>query len=263
MRSYLTFLLAMLVFGCGRVDPDSHRSGPSAANDGADEIVAQYLKRDAAPFRKLRVRFTIRTESEPDKIYEIDNWRKQTSDSTTTLSQIVKPEEDSDLGSLTFEVKGQKTVVVTYAQSRGEFRETDTHKMFFGGLTVGELLGEWEMFSFRKTGEKEIDGRKVIILDGKLKSGETSIASRMNAAFRTDNFVPVEIHLLDNNDREIRTFKSVEFKDEPDHPYAVRTEVDNPIYKAKISIEILSREFPATIDDSMFVREKLKQPVRK
>jgi hypothetical protein len=253
------------MFGCGRtsVDPGSSQANSAATADRGDQIVAEYLKRDAAPFRKMRVRFTIRTEGEADEIYEIDSWRKQTPDSTTTLSQIIKPDEDRDGGSLTLEVKEQKTVVVTYSQARGEFRETDTSKMFFGGLTTGELLGEWGKFSFREVGEKQLDGRKVAEVEGKLKAGETSVASKMNATFRTDNYVPVEVHMFDINDREIRTYRSVEFKDEPEHPYASKTEVENPIRKARITIEILSREYPTSIDESMFVRDKLKSFVRK
>ncbi len=265
LKDLLFLVFILFVFGCGRapVETNSNPSNTSIRSDRGDQIVAEYLKRDAAAFRKMRVRFTVRTPDEPDKIYEIDNWRKQTPDSTTTLTQIIKPAEESDLGSLTFEHKGQKTVVVTYAPSRGDFRETDTHKMFFGGLTAGELLGEWEDFDFRFAEEKEIDGKKVFVVDGKLRPGKSSVASRMNIAFRADSYVPLEFRLFDSNDREIRFYKTVEFKDEPGHPYAAKTEVDNPIYKAMITIEIVSREFPATLDESMFVRDKLKSFVRK
>ncbi|MEO6050839.1 MAG: hypothetical protein ABIP78_05845 [Pyrinomonadaceae bacterium] len=41
------------------------------------------------------------------------------------------------------------------------------------------------------------------------------------------------------------------------------TTVENPIYHAKIVIEILNRELHANLDDAMFTREKLKQFVRK
>ena len=258
------FLLAVMMAGCSTAGPSG--SGPTdtpAAVDRGDEVISEYLRRDAAPYRKMRVRFTIRTTDEPDKTYEIDAYRRQSPESTATLTQIIKPEEDSDLGSLTLETKGQKTLIVTYAPSRGEFRETDTHKMFFGGLTAGELLGEWDQFAFRQTGESAIDGRKVILLEGKARAGATSVASRMTASFTADNFVPAEVHMFDNNDREIRTYRSVEIKDDPQHPYVSKSEVDNPIYKAKITIEVLEREFPAAIDDSMFVKDKLKQLVRK
>ena len=42
------------------------------------QIVAEYLKRDAAPYRKNRVRLTIASASEPLKVYELEIWRKQT-----------------------------------------------------------------------------------------------------------------------------------------------------------------------------------------
>lgn len=255
-------LSACLIVGCRSTGSSSSGSTPAAA-DLSGQVITEYLKRDAAPYRKMRVRFTIRMTDEPDKIYEIETYRRQTPDSTASMTQIIKPEEDSDLGSLTLETKGQKTVIVTYAPSRGEFRETDTHKMFFGGLTAGELLGEWEQFTFRQTGENVIDGRKVVVLEGKAKPNATSVASRMTASFTADAYVPVEVHMFDNNDREIRVYRSTEIKDDSAHPYATKTEVDNPIYKAKITIDVLEREFPATIDDSMFAKDKLKQLVRK
>lgn len=241
----------------------SNSISPPAPADLGDQIIAEYLKRDAAPYRKMRVRFTIRSSDEPDKIYEIDASRRQTPESTATLTQIIKPIEDSDLGSLTFEKKGQKTVIVTYAASRGEFRETDTRKMFFGGLTAGELLGEWDQFTFRQTGESVVEGRKVVVLEGKAKPNATSVASRMTVAFTIDSYVPVEVHMFDNNGREIRVYRSTNIRDDSAHPYAARAEVENPIYKAKITVDVIERDFPATIDDSMFTRDKLKQLVRK
>ena len=227
------------------------------------QIVAEYLKHDAAPYRKIRVRFTIKAEGEPDKIYELDTWRKQTPELTTTLSQIIKPVEDSDLASLTIEPAGQKATVVTYAASRGEFRETDTNKMFFGGLTAGELLGEWGKYGYRLVGEKDLGGRKVYEVEGGLKAGMKSVVMRTKVFFRSDNYIPAELHLFDSDRNEIRTYTVAEFNDDPTHPYAIRTEVDNPVYKAHIVIEILSQEFPATLDESIFTRDRLKQKMQK
>ena len=264
----LTVLALLGLFfasGCGGrfgADPANTVTKDSAEKRG-EEIVSEYLKRDVAPYRKIRVRFTIKAEDEPERVYELDTWRKQTAEMTTTLSQIVKPAEDSDLGSLTLEPKEQKATVVTYAASRGDFRETGTNKMFFGGLTAGELLGEWNKFVFKFIGEKEAGSQKFLEVEGKLKPDADSVASRMNVLFRADNYVPDELHLFDAGGREIRTYKFSDFKDDPDHPYAAKTEVENPIYKAKIVIEILSREFPTALDDAMFTREKLKDLVRK
>lgn len=101
------------------------------------------------------------------------------------------------------------------------------------------------------------------MVEGKLKPDTDSLVYRMNVLFLKDNNFPVELHFFDNNDREIRTYKVTELKGEPGQPYAARTEVENPIYKARIVIEFLSREFPSTLDDSIFTREKLRQFVRK
>ena len=135
--------------------------------------------------------------------------------------------------------------------------------MFFGGLTAGELLGEWHKYDFRVLGEKEAGGQKLLEVEGKIKPGESTIFARLSILFRSDNYMPVELHSFDNNGREIRTWRITEIKGDADRPYAARTEIDNPVYKAKIVIEILSREFPATIDDATFTREKLKQIAKK
>ncbi|MEO6655768.1 MAG: outer membrane lipoprotein-sorting protein [Pyrinomonadaceae bacterium] len=261
----VSVFVVVIASACGgRSETDSAKNVTKGAPEKrGEEIVGEFLKRDASPFRKIRVRFTIKAEDEPEKVYELDTWRKQTADGTTTLSQIIKPVEDSDLGSLTIEQKGQKTTVVTYAASRGEFRETDTKKMFFGGLTAGELLGEWDKFAFKFLSEKEIGGYKVFEVEGKLKSEAESVVSRMNVLFRVENYLPAEIHLFDTTGREIRTYQFSDYKEVAEHPYAAKTEVENPVYKAKIVIEILGRELPATLDDALFTREKLKQFVRK
>jgi len=258
----LTFLL---VNACGGSTVGSGREPagtPVPADNRAEQIVAEYLKRDAAPFRKNRVRFTITEEGEPVKVYEIDSLRKQSGDETTTFTQIVSPPEDSGLGSLTFEGKGKETVVVTYSASRGEFRETGTDKMFFGGLTAGELLGEWNKFDYKLLGEREIDGRKDLEIEGRLKTTSDSLISRMTVIFRADNYLPVELHLFGAKGQEIRSIRTTKISDGGGRAYSARIEIDNLVYKTHIVIERLTNEFPEKIDDSMFVREKLKETVK-
>jgi len=70
------------------------------------------------------------------------------------------------------------------------------------------------------------------------------------------------LHLFDAGGKEMRTFNQREAKTEG-RPYVTKTEVENHIYNSKITIEITSREYPATIDDAMFSREKLRQSVKK
>src|SRR5688572_19794041 len=191
MRSVaLLIAFAFVSFGCsdaGSADnaPASQLETGSTANKG-NEAMAEYLKRDNTPFRKNRVRFTITSEEEPKKVYEIDTVRKQAGTDTLTLTQIVKPAEESDLASLTVESVGKPTSVATYVASMDEFRETDTGRMFFGGLTAGELLGEWNKFDYRLLGEKTVDGQQVLELEGKLKKPGTSLIARMHILMRAD-----------------------------------------------------------------------------
>ena len=221
--------------------------------------MAEYVRRDSTPFRKNRVRFTITSEEEPKKVYEIDTMRKQAGAETLTLTQIVKPAEESDLASLTVESEGKPTSVSTYVASMDEFRETDTGRMFFGGLTAGELLGEWNKFDYRFLGEKTVDGQQLLELEGKLKKPGSSLIARMHILMRADNYLPVELHMFDAAGRQLRTFKVTEMGSDSKGSYAAKTEIENPIYKSKILVEVLNREFPANVEEAFFTRDRLKQ----
>jgi len=260
----VTCLLGVcLAFGCGG-STGSNPTTHSTQADRGQQIVDEFLKRDSSPYRNDRIRFTVTDEDKTQKVYEIETWRKQTPDENVTLNDMVAAPQGEEGGrSLTIEGRGRKTVVVTYAQSRDEFRETDSKKMFFGGLTVGELLGDWDKFGYQFIGEKDSNGVHVFEVEGKLKDGADSQVSTMNVLFRADNYVPVGSHVFGVDGKEIRTYKTVAIKEDPVHPYASKVEVDNPVYKTHIIIEILSREFPEKIDDAMFAKDKLKEPIKK
>ena len=249
--------LAILAASCSEPATNSTASNtqkkPAGDADRGNEIITEFLRRDAAPLRKTRVRFNI-TSEDGVKVYEIDVWRKQSENETTTLTQIVKPEEDSDLASLTVESKGKPTTVTTYSTTLKDFRETDTNKMFFGGITAGELLGEWNKFDFRLVQEDAGQFQ----LEGKLKKGESGTIARSEVTMRSDNYVPTQLKLYDSSDKLIRTFDITDTKTDDHGTYASKTTVDNPIYKSKTEIEIVSREFPASVDPQFLTRDKLK-----
>lgn len=253
-----SFTLFLIACGSGSTaEPTVLEASP--ARQRGEQIVAAYLEEDSASFRKSRVRFTITAPDEPPKVYELDIWRKHTAGQTSTLSQIVIPAEDAGLGSLTLEAKDKETVNVTYSASRNEFRESDTGKMFFGGLTAQELLGEWGKYDHIFIGEKQLDGAKVYEVEGRLKKTLKSVIARMVVLFRDDNHLPAEMHLFDSLGKEIRTYRNAQFKNDGKKNYVSRLEVDNLVYKTQIIIEVLSREYPAAIDDLMFAREVLKK----
>jgi hypothetical protein len=262
VTTVLLFLFAVAIASCGGRENEqtasNGQSKQSGGKDKADEIISEFLKRDAAPFRKVRVRFTITSESDPTKIYELDTWRRQTENQTTTLTQIVKPAEDSDLASLTVETAGQPTVVTTYSATLKDFRETDTNKMFFGGITAGELLGEWSKFDYKILKEEQRDGHPFFQIEGKLKKDLTGLVARIEIDMDGSDYVPRELRVFDASGRQIRTFTIKEVKTDPKGAYAGVMETDNPVYKTKMLIEVLDREFPDHLDDAMFTRDRLK-----
>ncbi|MBX7053699.1 MAG: outer membrane lipoprotein-sorting protein [Pyrinomonadaceae bacterium] len=259
MKSTVLVLLTLLCIGCAG-EPNGPAKTPSAAGpDRGEAIVAEHIKRDAAPFRKDHVRFTVTEKGGPPVVTEIDVWRRQSGDVTSTLSVITKPAEDAGTGSLAIEEKGKPSVIVTYAESRGEFRETDTGKMFIGGLTAQELIGEWNKYNYRLIGESS-SGFEV---EGKLKEGERSAIAVSRVVFDKQNYLPVSMELFDNAEKKIRSYGVPEIRTADGRPYIGKTVVTNYVYGSEITIEIVSREFPAKLDESLFTRDRLKPAVRK
>lgn len=254
-RIFFFIFLISTFLGCSGTTTEQSSPNTARTSDRGNEIVAEYLRRDAAPLRKSRVRFNITSEDGEVKTYELEVWRKQADNQTETLTRIVRPEEDSDLASLTIEAAGKPTVVTTYSSTLKDFRETDTGKMFFGGITAGELLGEWGKFDYRLLKE---DGQQ-FQLEGKLKKGLTGTVARSEVTMRADNYMPVKLKLFDASDKHIRTFDITEIKSDDRGAYASKTTVDNPIYKTKTEVEITAREFPASADQAFFTREKLME----
>lgn len=238
--------------------PTENNAASPNAKRGA-EIVAEFLKRDAAPYRKNRVRMTIVSPPEPTKTYELEIWRKQTPAETLTLTHVVQPPTESDLAALSIEKPNAPTVNVTYVSSTGDFRETGTNKMFFGGLTAQELLGEWDKYDYRLLGEKDFEGVKVYEVEGTLKPGVDSAITKSRTLFRADTYLPAELELFNSGGDKVRTFRVVNYKNVSNHDVVGRMEIENHVRQAKISIETLSVEFPEKVDESMFTREHLKQ----
>lgn len=254
--------LTLLCFACAKPQSASNETGSktetAAASNKGNEVMAEYLRRDAALFRKNRVRFTITGNEEPTKIYEIETWRRQKNNETATLTRFLKPEEDRDLASLTVEWPDKPTTVTSYSAGRDDFRESGTNKMFFGGLTAGELLGEWEKFDYKFLNEKMVEGVHVFELEGNLKKSESGVVAKMEVLMRAEQYVPFEIKLYDKTGQHIRTFKIRKVNTDDHGSYAAVTDVENFVYKTKILLEVVSREFPATMEDPFFARENLK-----
>lgn len=244
--------------GCKRETP-AGRDDTAVRRERGNQIVAEYIKRDAAPYRKIRVRMNITTESEPLKIYELDIWRKQSGDETLTLTHVVQPADESDLAALSIERKGQPAVNVTYVSSMDQFRETGTNKMFFGGLTAQELLGEWDKYEYNFVAEKDVDGVKYHEVEGVLKPSADSIIARTRTLFRADTYLPDEMHLLNSEGKELRTFKVTKFNKVAGRDAIWVTQIENHQRPTKITIETLSLDFPDKMEDAIFTRDRLKQ----
>jgi hypothetical protein len=223
------------------------------------QVVAEYLKRDASPYRKSRIRMTIVAPSEPVKVYELEIWRKQTGGETQTLTHVVQPADESDLAALSIERKGQPAVNVTYASSVDQFRETGTNKTFFGGLTAQELLGEWDKYDYQLLSEKDSNGVKVFEVEGKLKPTGDSTIARTVTLFRADNYLPVELHLFNSEGKEIRIFKVTKYGNFAGRDAIALMEIENLARQTKITIETQGQEFPEKADDAIFSRDRLKQ----
>src|SRR6185295_5845375 len=262
IRSLLLLLAFGVCAGCKREAP-AGQDFTAVNKERGTQIVAEFLKRDAAPYRKNRVRMTITSETEGLKVYELEIWRKQTEAETLTQTHVVSPADESDLAALSIERKGAPAINVTYASSLDQFRETGTNKMFFGGLTAQELLGEWDKYEYSLIGEKDLGGVKVYEVEGTLKPGAESVIARTRALFRADTYLPAEMHLFDSDSNEVRTFQVKTYRNVGGRDVIWLTEIENHLRPTKITIETLSLDFPEKADDAIFTRERLKQLSRK
>ncbi len=255
----LLLLLGLCVWnGCGREAPAGRDDAATSRERGA-QVVADYLKRDASPYRKNRVRMTITSAADPQQIYELEIWRKQTATETLTLTHVVQPAHESDLAALSIERKGEATINVTYVSAMDQFRETGTNKMFFGGLTAQELLGEWDKYDYRLVAEKDFEGAKVFEVEGELKPSNDSIIFRTRTLFRADTKLPAEMRLFNSESKELRTFHVREYRNVAGREVVWRTEIENHLRPTKITVETLSLDWPEKADDAMFTRDRLKQ----
>lgn len=258
----LLVLFSLGAWGCKREAP-AGRDFAALRQERGRQVVAEYLKRDAAPYRRNRVRMTIASAAEPLKIYELEIWRKQTDAETLSQTHVVQPAEESDLAALSIERKGEPTVNVTYVSSTDQFRETGTNKMFFGGLTAQELLGEWDKYDYSLVEEKELGGVKVYEVEGTLKSATESVIARTRTLFRADTYLPAEMHLFDSDGKEVRTFQVKTYRNVGGRDVIWLTEIENHLRPTKITIETLGLDFPEKADDAIFTRDRLKHLARK
>src|SRR4051794_14910933 len=106
----LTLALALIIASCSRNSGDDNAYRPNSAKptttDRGQEIISQFQKLDASPYRKDHIRFAVKDEDGKTEASEIDVWRKQSGDSIVTLSVITKPTEDAGTGSLAIQEKG-------------------------------------------------------------------------------------------------------------------------------------------------------------
>ena len=253
----LFFLAAAACTDSVSTTPNSTGAKPSA--DRGNEIVEAYLRRSASPYRKDIVRLTVRSDSEPEQVYELEAYRRQTGKETTTLSVIRRPVENAGTASLSIEVPDRPTVNVTYSAARGDFRETGTEKMYFGGLTIQELLGEWSKYEHVYKGERNELGITRWEVAGKLKEGKRSVIETTLLFFDPQTNLPVETALFDRSGKKLRTYKAERINSANEKPYIALMNVENHIYNNHITIEILSREYPEMLDDSLFTRERLRR----
>ena len=269
----LLVLLVTTLVGCARDTEQTENKNQGTQNKNQEtqtkdqatdprergaQIVAEYRKRDRAPNRHVQLRMKINAPGQPEKVYEFEIWRKDNDDQSQTLLHVTKPETERDLASLSTMQRGQKSVTVTYHRTTNEFQEYGSDRPVFGGLTIQEMLGEWDKFESRYLGEKEIEGVKMYEVENTLKQNETSTIKRFTNLFRSDNMLPYEAHLFDAQDKEIRTYRIREYKTVEGHPVIWRVSIENRVRNINLEVEMLSLSFEK-LDDQLFSRDNLKR----
>ena len=257
LSSLLLVLGASIFTGCRNEMNSGETTTAAKRRQEGERIVSEYLQRDSSPYRKSFMRFAIKLPNQKDEVYDLEVWRRQTDGETDTLTQVSRNGEGG-LASLTVERAGQETVNISYVPANNQFREAGTHRTFFGGLTTGELIGEWQKYDSDLISEKEVNGSKVFEVESKLKPDAESAIDRFRTLFRSDNYLPIESHLFNFRDEEIRTYYVREHRMVEGRPVVWVTEVENHANSGKIRIEMTSVTFPERLDDNAFTRERVK-----
>ena len=242
------------------LDPTSTAKDPeSVERERGAQVVAEYLRRDAAPYRQARARVTVSGANQSTQVYELEVSRKQSTDETLSLTQVVEPGTQRNVASLTTERQGTDAVNLTYITANDQFRETGTDKSFFGGVTAQEFLGEWDKYEPRLLSEKDLDGTRSYEIEARLKPNRKSIITRVTAVFRGDTYLPSEMHAFNSDGQELRTFRMTDYRAYSGHTVVGRMEIENHIFKTTVVVEVLNMTFPEKMDDALFTREHLKK----
>jgi hypothetical protein len=252
----LLFLASGALISCRRAD--AHLA---TRRERGSQIVAEYRRRVELPNRHARIQLTIASSDEAAKVYELDVWRKQSQDQVLTLTHVVEPEDERDLGVLTIEPKNQPAVNITYAQSSDRFYESGTNHQAFGSLTTQDFLGQWDKYDFRLLSEKEIEGSQAYEVEGKPKPGFSSPVARIVTTFRADLFMPALLRVFNSQGQEIQTFHIREYRTIDGQPTIWRMEIETGTRRTRILFEALSLNLRDAIDDRVFTRENLKRLV--
>ncbi|QQS41362.1 MAG: outer membrane lipoprotein-sorting protein [Acidobacteriota bacterium] len=259
LLSTLAFLFVST--GCpGGVGSDTARQEETAVSPALDgnSIVSEFLKRDAAPMRRSKARLTVEQEDGKTQTYVLEAFRRQTEAETRTFTRVIEPQDDSDIASLTIERPGEPAVNVTYVATQGRFRETGTGKMFFGGLTTQELLGEWDKYSSELLSEKTVEGRKMYEVESTLKEGRDSVIYRIVTLFDAETYLPTKLELFNSTGKLLRTFEVEATAEFDGRPAVSKTVITNHIHRTKITVEQLELEQSIEPDPAMFEKEFLK-----
>jgi hypothetical protein len=257
--SILLFLLINIAFAGCRQETKQANMNPEAQRARGAEIVAEYQKRESTPTRHVQLRMTIISANEPEKEYEFEIWRKRDQNETKSLLHVIKPSTERGLVSLSTQSKGQEPVNVSYRPDKNEFLESKSDDQAFGGLTVQEILGDWSKYESRLVSEKDVDGVKMYEIENTLKPGEASTIKRFIVLIRADNMLPAEAHVFNGQDTEIRTYRIKEFRTIEGHPTFWRIEIENPVRKNTIKLEVLNESFNQRLDDQIFARDNMKK----
>lgn len=256
-------VLFLLLIGAACPGGDRTSSSPPGGSEKSpesrgNEIVSEFLARDSAPFRRSKARLTVVPDEGREKSYVLEAFRRQTEGETRTFTRVIEPAEDSDIGSLTIEKRGEPAVNVTYVEAQERFRESGTGKMFFGGLTTQELLGEWDKYASKFLSENTVDGRRVYEVESTLKEGRDSVIYRIVTLFDAGNHLPLKLDLFNSTGKLLRTFEVEELGEFSGRPAVLKTVIRNHIHRTTITVEQLELDDSVEPDPAMFEREYLR-----
>ncbi len=190
----------------------------------------------------------------------VQTYRKEHDDQTALLAHVLSPEEQRRQALLALERPGQATEVFSYLPGLKRLVSFSSRKRLeYRGatITVQELIGgEQDHYSHETLRRISMNGIEVLEVQSNLKGEFQSDYPKVLGYYRSDNYMPVEVRLLNTAGEVLRIIRFQEIETHGQFWITRRTELEDRISDKRINIRTEKASFEP-LSNSLFTTEHL------